>query len=82
MFELQSSLRYFWPLSGCFTGDKGDSIFSSLIILQLKQVIFRVFSIANFLYVYFQTAQTLTKAFEQFVKPEQLDGDNAYKCSK
>lgn len=29
-----------------------------------------------------QTAQTLTKAFEQFVKPEQLDGDNAYKCSK
>ncbi|XP_048025852.1 ubiquitin carboxyl-terminal hydrolase 42 isoform X1 [Megalobrama amblycephala] len=29
-----------------------------------------------------KTAQTLTKAFEQFVKPEQLDGDNAYKCSK
>ncbi|XP_051959450.1 ubiquitin carboxyl-terminal hydrolase 42-like isoform X2 [Xyrauchen texanus] len=29
-----------------------------------------------------KTAQTLTKAFEQFVKPEQLDGDNAYKCFK
>uniref|UniRef100_A0A672KWA4 USP domain-containing protein n=1 Tax=Sinocyclocheilus grahami TaxID=75366 RepID=A0A672KWA4_SINGR len=29
-----------------------------------------------------KTAQTLSKAFEQFVKPEQLDGDNAYKCSK
>ncbi|TRY78950.1 hypothetical protein DNTS_018828 [Danionella cerebrum] len=29
-----------------------------------------------------KTAQTLCKAFEQFVKPEQLDGDNAYKCSK
>ncbi|KAI4880507.1 hypothetical protein NFI96_012349 [Prochilodus magdalenae] len=29
-----------------------------------------------------KTAQTITKAFEQFVKPEQLDGDNAYKCSK
>uniref|UniRef100_A0A8C1HTK4 Ubiquitin carboxyl-terminal hydrolase n=1 Tax=Cyprinus carpio carpio TaxID=630221 RepID=A0A8C1HTK4_CYPCA len=28
-----------------------------------------------------KTAQTLSKAFEQFVKPEQLDGDNAYKCS-
>lgn len=29
-----------------------------------------------------KAAQTLSKAFEQFVKPEQLDGDNAYKCSK
>ncbi|KAI4893556.1 hypothetical protein NFI96_021353 [Prochilodus magdalenae] len=29
-----------------------------------------------------KTAQTITKAFEQFVKPEQLDGENAYKCSK
>ncbi|XP_036428924.1 ubiquitin carboxyl-terminal hydrolase 42 [Colossoma macropomum] len=29
-----------------------------------------------------KTAQTITKAFEQFVKPEQLDGDNAYKCAK
>ncbi|XP_073683856.1 ubiquitin carboxyl-terminal hydrolase 42 [Garra rufa] len=29
-----------------------------------------------------KTAQTLSKAFEQFVKAEQLDGDNAYKCSK
>ncbi|XP_072522744.1 ubiquitin carboxyl-terminal hydrolase 42 isoform X2 [Salminus brasiliensis] len=27
-------------------------------------------------------AQTITKALEQFVKPEQLDGDNAYKCTK
>ncbi|NXU58521.1 UBP42 hydrolase, partial [Turnix velox] len=25
---------------------------------------------------------TLTRALEQFVKPEQLDGDNSYKCSK
>ncbi|XP_062859252.1 ubiquitin carboxyl-terminal hydrolase 42 [Trichomycterus rosablanca] len=29
-----------------------------------------------------KTAPTITKALEQFVKPEQLDGDNAYKCSK
>uniref|UniRef100_A0A8B9HSP1 Ubiquitin carboxyl-terminal hydrolase n=1 Tax=Astyanax mexicanus TaxID=7994 RepID=A0A8B9HSP1_ASTMX len=29
-----------------------------------------------------KTAQTITKALEQFVKPEQLDGDNAYKCTK
>lgn len=29
-----------------------------------------------------KNAPTLTKAFEQFVKPEQLEGDNAYKCSK
>ncbi|XP_074775111.1 ubiquitin carboxyl-terminal hydrolase 42 isoform X2 [Athene noctua] len=25
---------------------------------------------------------TLTKALEEFVKPEQLDGENSYKCSK
>lgn len=24
----------------------------------------------------------MNKALEQFVKPEQLDGENAYKCSK
>ncbi|XP_076852082.1 ubiquitin carboxyl-terminal hydrolase 42-like [Brachyhypopomus gauderio] len=29
-----------------------------------------------------ETAPTITKALEQFVKPEQLDGDNAYKCTK
>uniref|UniRef100_A0AAY5EM20 Ubiquitin carboxyl-terminal hydrolase n=1 Tax=Electrophorus electricus TaxID=8005 RepID=A0AAY5EM20_ELEEL len=29
-----------------------------------------------------KTAPTITKALEQFVKPEQLDGDNAYKCTK
>ncbi|XP_076856355.1 ubiquitin carboxyl-terminal hydrolase 42 [Brachyhypopomus gauderio] len=28
-----------------------------------------------------KTAPTITKALEQFVKPEQLDGDNAYKCT-
>ncbi|KAJ1097223.1 hypothetical protein NDU88_002348 [Pleurodeles waltl] len=29
-----------------------------------------------------KTAQSVSKALEQFVKPEQLDGENAYKCSK
>ncbi|XP_029433537.1 ubiquitin carboxyl-terminal hydrolase 42 isoform X2 [Rhinatrema bivittatum] len=29
-----------------------------------------------------KTAQSVNKALEQFVKPEQLDGENAYKCSK
>ncbi|XP_074866905.1 ubiquitin carboxyl-terminal hydrolase 42 isoform X2 [Carettochelys insculpta] len=29
-----------------------------------------------------KAAQSLNKALEQFVKPEQLDGENAYKCSK
>lgn len=29
-----------------------------------------------------KTAPTINKAFEQFVKPEQLDGENAYKCAK
>ncbi|XP_041073710.1 ubiquitin carboxyl-terminal hydrolase 42-like isoform X2 [Polyodon spathula] len=29
-----------------------------------------------------KTAQSITKALEQFVKPEQLDGENAYKCTK
>lgn len=29
-----------------------------------------------------QAAQSVNKALEQFVKPEQLDGENAYKCSK
>ncbi|XP_053410480.1 ubiquitin carboxyl-terminal hydrolase 42 isoform X1 [Nycticebus coucang] len=29
-----------------------------------------------------KAAQTVNKALEQFVKPEQLDGENAYKCSK
>ncbi|KAI1895979.1 hypothetical protein AGOR_G00090090 [Albula goreensis] len=29
-----------------------------------------------------KTAQNITKALEQFVKPEQLDGENAYKCTK
>ncbi|GCC28065.1 hypothetical protein chiPu_0006491 [Chiloscyllium punctatum] len=28
------------------------------------------------------TAPNITKALEQFVKPEQLDGENAYKCTK
>ncbi|KAM3859860.1 uncharacterized protein usp42 [Diretmus argenteus] len=29
-----------------------------------------------------KTAPNVTKALEQFVKPEQLDGENAYKCTK
>ncbi|XP_071761195.1 ubiquitin carboxyl-terminal hydrolase 42 [Centroberyx gerrardi] len=29
-----------------------------------------------------KTAPSVTKALEQFVKPEQLDGENAYKCTK
>lgn len=29
-----------------------------------------------------KAAQTVNKALEQFVKPEQLDGENSYKCSK
>lgn len=29
-----------------------------------------------------QTALSVSKALEQFVKPEQLDGENAYKCTK
>jgi len=29
-----------------------------------------------------QTAPSVPKALEQFVKPEQLDGENAYKCTK
>ncbi|XP_032087095.1 ubiquitin carboxyl-terminal hydrolase 42 isoform X2 [Thamnophis elegans] len=29
-----------------------------------------------------KSAQSVNKALEQFVKPEQLDGENAYKCSK
>uniref|UniRef100_A0A8C7TFZ2 Ubiquitin carboxyl-terminal hydrolase n=1 Tax=Oncorhynchus mykiss TaxID=8022 RepID=A0A8C7TFZ2_ONCMY len=29
-----------------------------------------------------KTAPSITKALEQFVKPEQLDGENAYKCTK
>lgn len=29
-----------------------------------------------------QTAPSVSKALEQFVKPEQLDGENAYKCTK
>ncbi|XP_038675717.1 ubiquitin carboxyl-terminal hydrolase 42 isoform X2 [Scyliorhinus canicula] len=29
-----------------------------------------------------KTAPNITKALEQFVKPEQLDGENAYKCTK
>ncbi|KAL2078194.1 hypothetical protein ACEWY4_025879 [Coilia grayii] len=29
-----------------------------------------------------KTAPTISKALEQFVKPEQLDGENAYKCTK
>lgn len=29
-----------------------------------------------------KTAPSVSKALEQFVKPEQLEGENAYKCSK
>ncbi|XP_061456093.1 ubiquitin carboxyl-terminal hydrolase 42 isoform X2 [Rhineura floridana] len=29
-----------------------------------------------------KSAQSVNKALEQFVKPEHLDGENAYKCSK
>ncbi|CDQ73490.1 unnamed protein product [Oncorhynchus mykiss] len=29
-----------------------------------------------------KTAPSITKALEQFVKPEQLDGENAYRCAK
>ncbi|XP_039630945.1 ubiquitin carboxyl-terminal hydrolase 42 [Polypterus senegalus] len=29
-----------------------------------------------------KSAQSIMKAFEEFVYPEQLDGDNAYKCSR
>ncbi|KAL1768657.1 ubiquitin carboxyl-terminal hydrolase 42 isoform X1 [Sigmodon hispidus] len=29
-----------------------------------------------------KAAQSVTKALEQFVRPEQLDGENSYKCSK
>uniref|UniRef100_W5MPG3 ubiquitinyl hydrolase 1 n=1 Tax=Lepisosteus oculatus TaxID=7918 RepID=W5MPG3_LEPOC len=29
-----------------------------------------------------KTAQNISKALEQFVKPEHLDGENAYKCTK
>ncbi|XP_047694726.1 ubiquitin carboxyl-terminal hydrolase 42 isoform X1 [Prionailurus viverrinus] len=29
-----------------------------------------------------KAAQSVNKALEQFVKPEQLDGENSYKCSK
>ncbi|OXB82707.1 UNVERIFIED_CONTAM: hypothetical protein H355_000405 [Colinus virginianus] len=29
-----------------------------------------------------KTVSSVTKALEQFVKPEQLDGENCYKCSK
>ena len=29
-----------------------------------------------------QTAPSVGKALEQFVKPEQLEGENAYKCTK
>ncbi|XP_007940891.2 ubiquitin carboxyl-terminal hydrolase 42 [Orycteropus afer afer] len=29
-----------------------------------------------------KAAQSVPKALEQFVKPEQLDGENSYKCSK
>ncbi|XP_041671689.1 ubiquitin carboxyl-terminal hydrolase 42 [Cheilinus undulatus] len=29
-----------------------------------------------------KTALSVSKALEQFVKPEQLDGDNSYKCTK
>ncbi|XP_035002656.1 ubiquitin carboxyl-terminal hydrolase 42 isoform X1 [Hippoglossus stenolepis] len=29
-----------------------------------------------------KTASSVSKALEQFVKPEQLDGENAYKCTK
>ncbi|KAJ8245967.1 hypothetical protein GJAV_G00262240 [Gymnothorax javanicus] len=29
-----------------------------------------------------KTALNITKALEQFVRPEQLDGENAYKCTK
>ncbi|XP_018091929.1 ubiquitin carboxyl-terminal hydrolase 42 isoform X3 [Xenopus laevis] len=29
-----------------------------------------------------KTAHSVNQALEQFVRPEQLDGDNAYKCSK
>lgn len=29
-----------------------------------------------------KAAPNITKALEQFVKPEQLDGENAYKCTK
>nr|XP_046210548.1 ubiquitin carboxyl-terminal hydrolase 42-like isoform X3 [Oncorhynchus gorbuscha] len=29
-----------------------------------------------------KTAPSITKALEQFVKPEQLDGENAYRCTK
>ncbi|XP_030610264.1 ubiquitin carboxyl-terminal hydrolase 42 [Archocentrus centrarchus] len=29
-----------------------------------------------------KTALSVSKALEQFVKPEQLDGENAYKCTK
>ncbi|XP_059834971.1 ubiquitin carboxyl-terminal hydrolase 42 isoform X1 [Hypanus sabinus] len=29
-----------------------------------------------------KTAPNITKALDQFVKPEQLDGENAYKCTK
>uniref|UniRef100_H3ATB2 ubiquitinyl hydrolase 1 n=1 Tax=Latimeria chalumnae TaxID=7897 RepID=H3ATB2_LATCH len=29
-----------------------------------------------------KTAPSVNKALEQFVKPEQLDGENAYKCTK
>lgn len=34
------------------------------------------------LFFFSQAAQSVNKALEQFVKPEQLDGENSYKCSK
>lgn len=34
------------------------------------------------MFLLMQTALSVSKALEQFVKPEQLDGENAYKCTK
>lgn len=36
----------------------------------------------NLIFFSLQNSPTVSKALEQFVKAEQLDGENAYKCTK
>lgn len=54
--------------------------FSRKLLVSVWNFAFPVTYCSTFLLI--QAVTSVTRALEQFVKPEQLDGENSYKCSK